>query len=587
MARKAGPDDGAEVAPEGSADIPPADRNDVASESSVASFTEERAPESMAPNMDPVVQADQASRAEAVSEEGLGVLRLGEPLVSTVSENRPRHVTPEPVMPNPVEPDPIRPASLATDSMGPNRLQDAKDTSEAVGTGASRPVDEPSETTGAAARPQTPDRVSGTGFPSVAPTGRTAPVPPRRRGGFGALLLGGMIAAALGFGAAWLAQDRLGLFPARLPADLDARLAELEARPVPDNAAISDVSGRLTDFEARLAALEQAPVPEPVEAVGTVEAPDLGPLREDLTQATEAAEARATALEERIAALEARPTEAPAGGDAPLGSLATPDAPPAEPTPAPPAAPSIDPDALRDEVTAALDPRLTETEAGLADTRSSLAEVQTALDQLEARLATAEAASATAAEQARAAQEATAEVEARAATAETQAKIGSALAALNAAIDAGQPLEAPLADLQAAGAEVPEPLARTATEGVPTLAALQDAFPEAARTALAAARDEGLLSDGDGVLGFLRGQLSVRSVTPREGDDPDAVLSRAESALSRGDLASTLSQVESLPEPVRLPMADWISQARIRVAAEAALADLGEAQPTPAMTPAD
>ena len=503
----------------------------------------------------------------------------------------PNPVEPDPIAPDPIISDPIRPDPLMTDSVGPDRLQDAKDTSEAAGKGASRPVDEPSGAIGAAARPQTPDRISGTGFPSVAPTGRAAAVPPRRKGGLGALLLGGMIAAALGFGAAWLAQDRLDLFPAGLPSDLEARLAELEARPVPDNAAISEVSGRLTDFEARLAALEQAPTPEPapepVEAVGAVEAPDLGPLREDLAQATEAAEARATALEERIAALESRPAEAPAGAEAPLGSLAATDVPPTEPTPAPPAAPPIDPEALRDEVTAALDPRLTETEAGLADTRSNLAEVQTALDQIQARLATAESASATAAEQARAAQEATAEVEARATTAETQARIGSALAALNAALDAGEPLDAPLADLQAAGAEVPEPLARTATEGVPTLAALQDAFPEAARAALAAARDEGLLSDGNGVLGFLRGQLSVRSVTPREGDDPDAVLSRAESALSRGDLASTLSQVESLPEPVRLPMADWISQARTRVEAEAALADLGEAQPTPAMTPAD
>ena len=409
------------------------------------------------------------------------------------------------------------------------------------------------------------------------------PAPPGRRGGFGALLLGGMIAAALGFGAAWLAQDRLGLFPARLPADLEERLAALEARPVVDETPVEDLSARLASFETRLSALEQAPAtvvaPEPMEPTPP---PDFGPLRAELAQVTEAAEARAAALEERIAALETRPAEPPAGAEAPLGSLATPEPPPAEP-----AAPPVDPEALRDEVTAALDPRLAETEAGLAEARSALAEVQAALAGLEARLDTAEAASLEAAEQARAAQAATAEVEARAADAETQARLGSARAAVDAALDSGEPFEAPLADLQAAGAQVPEPLARSAAEGVPTLAALQDGFPEAARAALAVARDQGLLSDGDGVLGFLRGQLSVRSVTPREGEDPDAVLSRAESALSRGDVASALAQVESLPEPVRAALTDWIAQARTRAEAEAALAGLGDTVPTPETTPAD
>jgi hypothetical protein len=216
-----------------------------------------------------------------------------------------------------------------------------------------------------------------------------------------------------------------------------------------------------------------------------------------------------------------------------------------------------------------------------------LADLQTALADVDARLDAAEATSATIAEQARAAQAATAEVEARAAEAETQARIGGALTSVRAALDAGEPFEAALADLRTAGAEVPDTLTQHAAEGVPTLAALRETFPDAARAALEAARDQGLLEDGSGVLGFLRGQLSIRSVTPREGDDPDAVLSRAESAVSRGDLASALAQIDSLPEPVRAAMADWVAQARTRAEAEAALAGLAQARPAPETTPAD
>jgi hypothetical protein len=85
----------------------------------------------------------------------------------------------------------------------------------------------------------------------------------------------------------------------------------------------------------------------------------------------------------------------------------------------------------------------------------------------------------------------------------------------------------------------------------------------------------------------LRGQLSVRSVAPREGEDADAVLSRAQAHLAEGQLDAALTEVESLPEPVRAAMADWIAQARTRVEADAALAGLRDTLPAPDAPPAD
>ena len=56
----------------------------------------------------------------------------------------------------------------------------------------------------------------------------------------------------------------------------------------------------------------------------------------------------------------------------------------------------------------------------------------------------------------------------------------------------------------------------------------------------------------DGVMGglgaFLQNQLGGRSVVPREGDDPDAVLSRVGAAVEAGDLSTALTEIESLPE---------------------------------------
>jgi hypothetical protein len=163
------------------------------------------------------------------------------------------------------------------------------------------------------------------------------------------------------------------------------------------------------------------------------------------------------------------------------------------------------------------------------------------------------------------------EVEQSAAEA-AQAAIGrAALSRVQAALDSGNAFDAALADLQSAGAEVPPGLSAIASEGAPTITTLRDEFPAAARAALAAARSEGLADDGSNPLtAFLREQLDVRSVEPREGDDPDAILSRAEAALADGRLTDALGEIEALPEVARAEMTGWIELAMKRADAVAA-----------------
>ena len=73
---------------------------------------------------------------------------------------------------------------------------------------------------------------------------------------------------------------------------------------------------------------------------------------------------------------------------------------------------------------------------------------------------------------------------------------------------------------------------------------------------------------------FLRRQTNARSLAPREGNDPDAILSRAEAALSSGDLPAALTELDALPENARAAMDGWIADASARADALAAAADL-------------
>jgi hypothetical protein len=174
-----------------------------------------------------------------------------------------------------------------------------------------------------------------------------------------------------------------------------------------------------------------------------------------------------------------------------------------------------------------------------------------------------------------AAAEAEAEKTREATMAETRrATARAALSHVQAALETGAPIEGALADLATAGVSVPAELTEQSS-GVPSLANLRAAFPEAARDALALSLRD---TAGDGMIdrtmAFLRSQSGARSLSPRAGDDPDAVLSRSEAALGVGDLETAIGELSGLPESGKARMAEWIGLAQRRLAAVEAVATL-------------
>lgn len=210
---------------------------------------------------------------------------------------------------------------------------------------------------------------------------------------------------------------------------------------------------------------------------------------------------------------------------------------PAAPEPAATVAPSvdeIDEDALRAEI------------AAVADDISALG-----LD-LTPRVATLE--------------EAVSEAAARTVSAQGEAQALAREAARNQvrlALQSGAPFAEPLAVL----GDAPEALTGVAETGVPSQAALIDGFPDLSRDALRAARAS---APATGVGSLFQNAFNPRSLTPREGADPDAVLSRAEAAVRDGDLGRALTEVRSLPDDARAVLAPWISRVETRAAALAA-----------------
>lgn len=154
----------------------------------------------------------------------------------------------------------------------------------------------------------------------------------------------------------------------------------------------------------------------------------------------------------------------------------------------------------------------------------------------------------------------------------------AAMSRVHAALETGQPFGNALFDLtENAGIAAPDALSSIAADGVATQQALQDSFPEAARSSLDAAV-RAAVEDGsmDRVSAFFRTQLGTRSLEPKEGDDPDAILSRAEAALKSGDLDAALTELAAMPDAGQPALAPWIARATARRDALAAARDLSQ-----------
>ena len=149
---------------------------------------------------------------------------------------------------------------------------------------------------------------------------------------------------------------------------------------------------------------------------------------------------------------------------------------------------------------------------------------------------------------------------------ERETAASEALARIVSALESGKAFATDLGIFEEmSGLAPPERLVSVAGEGVPTRGELAEAFPEAARAALRAATAEAMESgDINPVRAFLRTQLGLRSLKPREGDDPDAVLSRAEVAAIEDDIDTALAEIAVLPQSGRDRFSDWIAQAELR-----------------------
>lgn len=360
--------------------------------------------------------------------------------------------------------------------------------------------------------------------PESAPA--AAPRPRARRGGFVPMLLGGAIAAGLGFGAATYVMPQLGLSGA--PAADVATLKDGLARQATE---IETLSKSVSSRPADPAVAELAKALEEERGKTATSLAALNDTLAGLDARLADTAARLETLEPRLAALEKRPVE---GGAASATAL----------------------DAFGREMAA--------LRTEMAAQKTALAEAQSQVGEEAARATESVKAAAAEAEKLRAEAEETA----RHATAR------AAVGRIEAALSAGGALAPALADLDAAGVTVPPALAEQA-QGVPTLDALREAFPPAARDALAVSLKETAAGSGwDRVFAFLRTQSGARSLTPREGTDPDAVLSRAEAALGAGDLSATIAEIGALPAGGQARMAEWVALAQRRIAATEAAAAL-------------
>lgn len=324
--------------------------------------------------------------------------------------------------------------------------------------------------------------------PDATPEDALIPVE-KPRSVFVPLVLGGVVAAALGYGAA-------------------TYFNMSNAPDTPDyGAMIADQAAQIATLEAQLAA-----VPDAV---------DIGPLETALADAQAAIAQDIETLGGSLAELDARLAEVEKR----------------------PAADGT----LSDTALAAYERELEALRAEMAAQQESVRQMA---EEAAARLA--------------AAQSETQAIEQDAIATAQAATARAALGRIQIAMDTGVDFEGALADLQASTEmDIPQAV-QAAAGGVATMAVLQDEFPAAARAAMAAARDEGVAGETGGFGAFLRDQLDVRSVVPREGDDPDAILSRAEAALRAGRLTDALAEIETLPEVSRAALTAWVGQAQAR-----------------------
>jgi hypothetical protein len=142
-----------------------------------------------------------------------------------------------------------------------------------------------------------------------------------------------------------------------------------------------------------------------------------------------------------------------------------------------------------------------------------------------------------------------------------------AAAALSEAAQGAAPFDQDLAAYERLAPDNPDlrALAPLAARGAPNRAALAASLPELAAQAAVASRepakDAGFLARLWALFGRV---IVVRNVDPN-APGVDGVLTRAERDAAAGNLEDAVRGLETLPPPVRAPLADWLAAAERRI----------------------
>ncbi|MFO7758145.1 MAG: hypothetical protein R6V26_06640 [Roseovarius sp.] len=380
-----------------------------------------------------------------------------------------------------------------------------------------------------------------------------------RQGGFWSMLFGGALAASIGVVASpyILSSEMLeGRVPAFLAPEEEGE-DEVEAQLASQQDRLEGLEDRLDDLSDDIQTAMDRPDPPP----------DLSDEVAGLTDAQDGVESRIGEIEDRFGTIEEQV------GD--IGDRLT----AVEERPVPT---SDDSEVSSSEIESLRD-RLEEQRADMESRSSDIEEltsrIETLTSDLEAQDATITEQRETLDSQSDTLAALREEADAEQAAVSDSARVTLQRAALNrvtTALETGSSFDDALADLRETDVEVPDALADVAETGAPTQAALTESFPDAAREALSRVRDAqdglGAVEIGD----FFRDQLGMRSLVPREGDDPDAILSRAEGALRDARLGDALDEIETLPEEARAALDDWVARAEQRQQALSAADELAD-----------
>ena len=129
------------------------------------------------------------------------------------------------------------------------------------------------------------------------------------------------------------------------------------------------------------------------------------------------------------------------------------------------------------------------------------------------------------------------------------------------ALNFGGPYKLALEEISKKETQIPKALLDN-SEGVVTMNYLKTNFPTVAHASLKASLKQ---SDETGLggklLGFLKSQVTVRSLDAQEGNSINAILSRMQVALNNDDLSEAIRQSSDLNGAAKSEIKDWLSLA--------------------------